>query len=68
MITTKRAFGKGRRGGKRRRWGRFMSGHACAEELKLIHALYPAGMPHPVAREYRHLKVAELAKEMGLKV
>jgi ribonuclease J len=45
-----------------------VSGHACAEELKLIHALTRPECFIPLHGEYRHLKRhAELAKEMGLK-
>ncbi len=45
-----------------------VSGHACAEELKLIHALTNPDCFVPIHGEYRHLKRhAELAKEMGLK-
>jgi ribonuclease J len=45
-----------------------VSGHACVEELKLIHALTKPECFIPVHGEYRHLKRhAELAKEMGMK-
>ena len=45
-----------------------VSGHACEEELKLIHALTKPECFIPVHGEYRHLKRhAELAKEMGMK-
>jgi ribonuclease J len=45
-----------------------VSGHACAEELKLIHALTRPECFVPLHGEYKHLKRhAELAKEMGLK-
>lgn len=45
-----------------------VSGHASAEELKLILALTKPQCFMPVHGEYRHLKRhAELAKEMGMK-
>ena len=45
-----------------------VSGHACQEELKLIHALVKPKYFMPVHGEHRHLKVhAELAKYMGMK-
>ncbi len=44
-----------------------VSGHACAEELKLIHSLTRPDCFIPVHGEYRHLKRhAELAKELGM--
>lgn len=43
-----------------------VSGHACQEELKIIHALVRPKYVIPVHGEQRHLKVhAQLAKEMG---
>lgn len=43
-----------------------VSGHACQEELKIIHALVRPKYVVPVHGEQRHLKVhAQLAKEMG---
>ncbi len=43
-----------------------VSGHACKEELKLIHSLCKPKYFIPVHGEYRHLKQhAELAIEMG---
>lgn len=42
------------------------SGHACQEELKLIHSLIKPKFFIPVHGEYRHLKQhAELAKRLG---
>ena len=44
------------------------SGHACQEELKIMHSLIKPKFFIPIHGEYRHLiKHAELAKEMGLK-
>ncbi|MFA7098592.1 MAG: ribonuclease J [Eubacteriales bacterium] len=44
-----------------------VSGHACVEELKLMHALTQPECFIPIHGEYRHLKRhAELAKEMGM--
>ncbi len=44
------------------------SGHACQEELKIMHSLIKPKFFIPVHGEYRHLiKHAELAKDMGLK-
>ncbi len=44
------------------------SGHACQEELKIMHSLIKPKFFIPVHGEYRHLKKhIELAKEMGLK-
>ena len=44
-----------------------VSGHACAEELKIIHSLVRPDFFIPVHGEYRHLKRhAELAKELGM--
>ncbi len=44
------------------------SGHACQEELKIMHSLIRPKFFIPVHGEYRHLiKHVELAKEMGLK-
>ncbi len=43
-----------------------VSGHACQEELKIIHALCRAKYVIPVHGEQRHLQVhAQLAREMG---
>jgi len=43
-----------------------VSGHACREELKLIHSLIMPKFFIPVHGEYRHLSQhAELAEEMG---
>lgn len=45
-----------------------VSGHACQEELKLIHGLVKPKFFVPVHGEQRHLKAhAELAKYMGMK-
>ena len=45
-----------------------VSGHACQEELKLIHALVKPKYFVPVHGEQRHLKAhSELAKYMGMK-
>ena len=45
-----------------------VSGHACKEELKLIHNLVKPKFFLPVHGEYRHLKYhAELAQELGMK-
>lgn len=44
-----------------------VSGHACQEELKLIHALVKPKFFIPVHGEYRHLKKhGELAQMMGM--
>jgi len=44
-----------------------VSGHACQEELKMMHALVKPKFFMPVHGEYRHLKRhAGLAEEMGL--
>ena len=44
-----------------------VSGHACQEELKLIHALTKPKFFIPVHGEYKHLvKHAEIAKSMGM--
>ena len=44
-----------------------VSGHACQEELKLMHALVNPKFFMPVHGEYRHLKQhAELAVKLGL--
>lgn len=44
-----------------------VSGHACREELKLIHALTSPEYFIPVHGEYKHLIAhAELAREMGM--
>ncbi|WFD08802.1 ribonuclease J [Tepidibacter hydrothermalis] len=44
-----------------------VSGHACKEELKLMHRLVNPKYFIPVHGEYRHLKQhAELAKSMGM--
>lgn len=44
-----------------------VSGHACQEELKIIHALIKPKFFIPVHGEQRHLKVhAKLAQEMGM--
>ena len=44
-----------------------VSGHACQEELKLIHGLVKPKYFMPVHGEHRHLKAhAELAKYMGM--
>ena len=44
-----------------------VSGHACREELKLIHALTAPEYFIPVHGEYKHLIAhAELAREMGM--
>ena len=44
-----------------------VSGHACQEELKIIHALVKPKFFIPVHGEQRHLKVhAKLAQEMGM--
>jgi len=44
-----------------------VSGHACQEELKLMHTLVKPRFFIPVHGEYRHLKKhAELAMELGL--
>ena len=44
-----------------------VSGHACAEEIKLIYALTHPKFAIPVHGEYRHLKAhAKLAENMGI--
>ncbi len=44
------------------------SGHACQEELKILHSLIKPRYFVPVHGEYRHLKKhTELAKEVGIK-
>ncbi len=44
------------------------SGHACQEELKIMHSLIRPKFFIPVHGEYRHLKKhVELAKEMGVR-
>lgn len=44
-----------------------VSGHACQEELKLIHTLLKPKFFIPVHGEYRHLKRhAQLAEELGM--
>lgn len=44
-----------------------VSGHACQEELKLIHGLVKPKYFIPVHGEYRHLKMhAKLAEDMGM--
>lgn len=44
-----------------------VSGHACKEELKLIHSLVKPKYFMPVHGEYRHLKQhAQLAEDLGL--
>ncbi len=44
-----------------------VSGHACAEELKIIHTLLKPEYFMPVHGEYKHLKRhADLAKELGM--
>ncbi len=44
-----------------------VSGHACADELKIIHALVKPRFFIPVHGEQRHLKThARLAQEMGM--
>ncbi|MDD3839946.1 MAG: ribonuclease J [Clostridia bacterium] len=44
-----------------------VSGHACQEELKLMHALVKPKYFMPVHGEYRHLKQhANLAQELGM--
>ena len=44
-----------------------VSGHACAEEIKLIYALTRPKFAIPVHGEYRHLKAhAKLAQTMGI--
>lgn len=45
-----------------------VSGHACREEIKILHSLVQPKFFIPVHGEYRHLKMhARLAVEMGLK-
>ena len=45
-----------------------VSGHACQEELKIIHALVRPRFFIPVHGEQRHLQIhAKLAREMGMK-
>jgi len=44
-----------------------VSGHACQEELKLIHSLVHSKFFMPVHGEYRHLKHhSDLAKKLGM--
>ncbi|MEF9951002.1 MAG: ribonuclease J [Clostridium sp.] len=44
-----------------------VSGHACQEELKLIHALVHPKLFMPIHGEYRHLKLhSDLAKSLGM--
>lgn len=44
-----------------------VSGHACEEELKLIHSLVKPKFFMPVHGEYKHLKKhAEIAKSLGM--
>ena len=44
-----------------------VSGHACADELRIIHALVKPKFFIPVHGEQRHLKIhAKLAQEMGM--
>ena len=48
--------------------GLHVSGHACQEELKIIHALVKPKFFLPVHGEQRHLQLhARLAKNMGMK-
>ena len=43
-----------------------VSGHACQEELKLMHTLIKPKFFIPVHGEYRHLKKhSELAQKLG---
>lgn len=43
-----------------------VSGHACREEIKILHSLIKSKFFIPVHGEYRHLKKhADLAKELG---
>ena len=45
-----------------------VSGHACQEELKILHTLLKPKFFIPVHGEYRHLKKhSRLAKELGMK-
>lgn len=45
-----------------------VSGHACAEEIKLIYSLLKPQYAIPVHGEYRHLKAqAAIAEELGVK-
>ncbi len=45
-----------------------VSGHACQEELKILHSIVKPKFFIPVHGEYRHLKKhAQLAKELGMK-
>lgn len=45
-----------------------VSGHACQEELKLVHSLVKPKFFMPVHGEYRHLRQhADLAKKLGMK-
>ena len=47
--------------------GLHVSGHACQEELKIIHALCKPKFFIPVHGEQRHLQIhAKLAKQMGM--
>ncbi len=44
------------------------SGHACAEELKLVHSLLKPTYFMPVHGEFRHLKAHEdIARDLGMK-
>ncbi|HZK33316.1 MAG TPA: ribonuclease J [Tissierellaceae bacterium] len=44
-----------------------VSGHACQEELKLIHNIVKPKYFMPIHGEYRHLKIhAEIAKSLGM--
>ena len=48
--------------------GLHVSGHACQEELKIIHALCKPKFFIPVHGEQRHLQIhGKLAKQMGMK-
>ncbi len=45
-----------------------VSGHACQEELKIMHSLIKPKMFMPVHGEYRHLvKHSQIAEELGMK-
>ena len=62
-----RALPQGRRGGQRAAGALHVSGHACQEELKIIHALVKPKFFIPVHGEQRHLKThAKLAQQMGM--
>lgn len=44
-----------------------VTGHACREELKIMHSLVKADYFMPIHGEYKHLKAhASLAKELGM--